>query len=537
MTKMQKPLQRFSQGISVKISHAFQRAALGLLGLSLLALAPVQAQTVEVIRAIHGVSKRVIDMPVELRPRGDRHDEPIFAIPLPFGHRADVKDRVIQSATPGPLVSAPVGINIAGVGNGDYGFAPNAAPPDTNGAIGTTQYVHWVNESFAVFNKTTGALIKGPVNGNSLYTSLGGGCATNNDGDPIALFDKINKRWVLSQFSVSTTPYLQCIAVSQTEDATGAYNVYAYSFSSFNDYPKFGLWPDGYYASYNIFGRVRFTGAKACAYDGAAMRAGLAATTQCFQLSSAYGGLLPTDFDGTSASLPPAGAPNYFVNFGTNKLNLWKFKVDFANPANTTFTGPTALTVAAFSTACSGGTCIPQSGTTQKLDSLADRLMYRFAYRNRAGVQSYLVNHSVTAGSSVGVRWYELRLSGTTFSVFQQATFAPDANYRWMGSIAMDKQGNIGLGYSTSSSTLFPSIRYTGRLVSDALNTLQTEGIIQAGGGSQSGSNLSRWGDYSALTVDPVDDCTFWYTTEYLKATGAFNWSTRIASFKFPGCQ
>jgi hypothetical protein len=215
--------------------------------------------------------------------------------------------------------------------------------------------------------------------------------------------------------------------------------------------------------------------------------------------------------------------------------------VDFATPANSTLTGPTNISVAAFTAACNGGgACIPQPGTSQKLDSLADRLMYRLAYRNFGTHESLVVNHSVAVGGrgqnkSVGVRWYELRNPNGAPAVFQQGTFSPDSTYRWMGSIAMDKVGNMALGYSASSSGLLPSIRYTGRLVTDPLGTMQTENTIKAGAGSQQ-RNLNRWGDYSSMAVDPVDGCTFWYTNEYLKANGTFNWSTQIASFKFPSC-
>ncbi len=230
------------------------------------------------------------------------------------------------------------------------------------------------------------------------------------------------------------------------------------------------------------------------------------------------------------------------MNFGSNSLNLWKFHADFATPGNATLTGPTNIPVAAFSAACGGGACIPQPGTRQKLDSLADRLMYRLAYRNFGATESLVVNHSVKVSGNkraqvVGIRWYELRVSSVGAPVVhQQGTFSPDSTNRWMGSIAMDKVGDMALGYSESSSTVFPSIRYTGRVPTDPLGTMQAENIIKAGGGSQL-SNLSRWGDYSAMTVDPVDDCTFWYTTEYLKSSGTFNWSTWISSFKFPGCQ
>jgi hypothetical protein len=432
-------------------------------------------------------------------------------------------------------------VNFDGLGNGG-GYTPSAAPPDTNGAVGATQYVQWVNEAFAVYNKTTGARVAGPTNGNQLFQALGAThqCAVTNDGDPIVQYDKTNNRWVLTQFAVTngtTKGFFQCIAVSQTSDATGAYNVYAYRQPNFNDYPKFGVWADGYYATYNMFSGNTFVGARLCAYDRSKMLTGAPAAEQCFQLGSSFGGVLPADIDGTTA--PPAGSPEYFVNFGANSLNVWKVHADFVTPASSTLTGPTTLAVAAFSEACGGGTCIPQSGTTQQLDSLGDRLMYRLAYRRFAdGHEAMVVNHSVAPGTgpASGVRWYELRIAGGTPSVFQQGTYAVDANSRWMGSIAMDKVGDIGLAYSVSGSALQPSIRFTSRAPGDAAGTLRAETNIIAGTGSQT-ATLSRWGDYSALTVDPVDDCTFWYTTEYLKTSGTFNWSTRIASFKLAGCQ
>jgi hypothetical protein len=269
------------------------------------------------------------------------------------------------------------------------------------------------------------------------------------------------------------------------------------------------------------------------------MLQGLSATQQCFDTSTAFGGLLPADLDGSR--LPTAGSPNPVVALGSaaNQLAYWKFHVDWTTPANSTFTGPTTLATAAFAEACSGGTCIPQSGTTQRLDSLADRLMYRLAYRKFAdGHQSLVVNHSITAGSSTGVRWYELRLDGAfNPTLFQQGTYAPDASFRWMGSIAQDQSGNMALGFSVSSSTLHPQISFTGRLAADPAGQMtQGEGLITAGAGSQTGQSLSRWGDYSMMAVDPSDDCTFWYTTEYIPSNGAFNWRTRVATFKFPGC-
>jgi hypothetical protein len=229
------------------------------------------------------------------------------------------------------------------------------------------------------------------------------------------------------------------------------------------------------------------------------------------------------------------------LNFGGGHLNLWRFHVDWTTPANTTLTGPIAIPVASFAAACGGGTCVQQPGVSQKLDSLGDRLMYRLAYRNFGDHKSLVVNHSVKVGTTrknpyTGIRWYEIRNPGGTPEVFQQSTFSPDQTFRWMGSAGMDKQGNLAIGYSASSKTVFPSIRYTGRLATDPLNTLQAEATILNGLGSQTGFNLDRWGDYSGLSIDPVDDCTFWYTTEYLRTNGAWNWSTQIASFKFPGC-
>ena len=471
-----------------------------------------------------------------------RREKPLRLLPL--GPSQNQTDPVVQGNV-NPLVATTSGLNFAGVGNGDYGFTPNAAPPDTNASVGAIQVVQWVNESYAVFDKSTGLILPGfPKAGNSVWAGFGGGCETNNDGDPIVQYDKANNRWILTQFSVSTTPYLQCVAVSTTPDATGTYNRYSFSYGNtqFPDYPKLGVWPDGYYISFNIFNNgITFAGSKVCSYDGAAMRNGAAATQVCFQLSSSFGGLLPSDLDGSIA--PPAGSPNFFLNFGSNSLRLWKFHVDFATPGNSTFTGPTTIAVAAFTTACNGGgTCIPQPGTSQKLDSLGDRLMYRLAYRNSLGVESLVVNHSVAVGTNrknriTSVRWYELRSPNGTPTVFQQGTLSTaDGIHRWMGSIAMDKVGDIAVGYSASSSSILPSIRYTGRVPGDPLGQMQTENIIQNGGGSQL-ANLARWGDYSSISLDPVDDCTFWYTTEYLKSSGTFNWSTRIASFKFPTCQ
>ena len=235
--------------------------------------------------------------------------------------------------------------------------------------------------------------------------------------------------------------------------------------------------------------------------------AGATAAAQCFQLGSTYISLLPSDLDGFNP--PPQGSPSYYLSLGTElgSLNLWKFHIDFANPSNSTFTGPTAIAVAAFSVACAGGTCVPQPSTTELLDSLGDRLMYRLAYRNYGSHESLVANHAVSSGSSVGVRWYEIRSPGTTPSVYQQGTYAPDATYRWMGSIAMDSVGDAALGYSAASTSVYPSVIYTGRLLSDALGTLESENSIIGGSGSQTTTN--RWGDYTAMSIHQLTIARF----------------------------
>ncbi|MEO8570084.1 MAG: fibronectin type III domain-containing protein [Chloroflexota bacterium] len=464
------------------------------------------------------------------------------------GSGPNTPDGATQLTSGGPLTAAG-GPGFAGIGNGDYGFSPAYAPPDTVGAVGASQYVQWVNVDLAVFDKS-GTIAPGfPKSGKALWAGFGGACEANNDGDPIVEYDKIANRWILTQFSVATTPYLQCVAVSTTSDATGSYYRYAFSYGStlFNDYPKLSVWPDAYYITFNMFTST-FQGANVCAYDRSSMLTGAPATQQCFQLSSAYGGLLPADLDGST--LPPTGAPNPILNFGANALNLWRFHVDWAAPSSTSLQGPISIPVASFARACNGSNCIPQPGTRQKLDSLGDRLMYRLAYRRFAadGHESLVVNHSVAVGGGLfnsgvsSVRWYELRnASGSTIGsgtpvVYQQGTLGTaDGVHRWMASGAMDQAGDIALGYSAANASVYPSIRYTGRTPSDPLNTMETETVAKAGSGSQL-QNLSRWGDYSAMTVDPVDDCTFWYTTEYLKSSGTWNWSTWITSFRFPNC-
>ncbi len=485
----------------------------------------------------HDVSPPLRDLVPAPTPQSGKKKvkEPKKGPPIPA--QSLTPDPVVQS-TPASAAAPALGLGFEGIGEGFSGpagtFAVDSAPPDPNATVGPNNVVEIVNESFAVFDKS-GNPVYGPVPTNTLWSGFGGGCQSNNDGDATVVYDKLAGRWVFSQFSVSTTPYLQCVAVSTSGDPTGSYYRYAFSYTKFPDYPKLGVWPDAYYVSFNLFKNgVSYAGPEVCAYNRARMLLGQAATQKCFTKGTSYGSLLPADLDGSTA--PPSGSPEYFLSFGTNTLQLWKFHVNWTTPSSSTFTGPTNISVAPFSPACGGGECIPQPDTAQELDSLGDRLMYRLAYRNFGDHQALVVNHSVTAGGSVGVRWYELRNPSGTPTVFQQSTYAPDSANRWMGSIAMDHAGNIALGYSTSSSSLHPGIRYTGRLALDPPGVMtQGEGTLIDGGGSQTGV-LARWGDYTSMSVDPADDCTFWYTGEYLASYGSFNWHTRIGSFSLPGC-
>ncbi|HEX7794498.1 MAG TPA: hypothetical protein VF456_09120, partial [Vicinamibacterales bacterium] len=320
---------------------------------------------------------------------------------------------------------------------------------------------------------------------------VGGACQTQNSGDPIIQYDAVANRWIAAQFTSSVDALgncYECFAISQTPDPGGAYNRYAYAFNAtadgFPDYPKITVWKNAYFASYNMFSSNSFLGPRICAYDRAAMLAGTSAVEECFNPSGPYGSLLPSDLDGGSAFAPPSNT-GYFLDFGTNSLALWRFTPDFVTPANATLTGPFSLPAASFAPACGGGTCIPQPGTSQKLDSLADRLMYRLAYRNFGDHEAMVVNQSVNIGStSTGIRWYEIRNPLTSPSIFQQGTYSPDSTYRWMGSAAMDQKGNIAVGYSASSSSVLPSIRYTGRETTDPLGTLQAEQNVITSGGS-----------------------------------------------------
>jgi hypothetical protein len=457
----------------------------------------------------------------------------------------------ITSSQPDPVAQQPIApllgvstvLNFDGQSANDnrnvLGFA--FVPPDTNGAVGTTQFVQIVNVTFAVYDKRTGALTLGPAAINTVWKGFGGPCEAGNGGDPIVLHDQLAGRWLISQLQFNSTfsSNQQCIAVSTTSDATGSYNRYEFDFgANLPDYPKFGVWPDAYYYSANIFPSGHtFAGAQACAFDRTAMLAGSSAAMICFQNPPSVASLLPSDLDG--GTLPPSASPNFFVEIAdSSDLDLFQFHVDFANPTNSTFTGPSVIPVAPFSEICNRAinlACIPEPPPGEKVDGLGDRLMFRLAYRNFGDHESLVVNHTVAGGPLAGVRWYEIRSPGASPFVFQQGTVVDTNINFWMGSIAMDKAGNIALGFSASSMNLDPSVELVGRIPTDPPGTMEGPTTAVTGTGVQQAS-FHRWGDYSSMALDPKDDCTFWYTQEYYKTTGSFNWATRITAFKFSSC-
>ena len=513
---------------------------------------PARAQRIAAER--HDVSKPLRDIPAiksgahhepsEREMRFERHIHKLHKTP----------DTLVQDYATPTLIPSPA-TSFEGLGNVD-----GVLPPDTNGDVGPNHYVQSVNVSFAVYGKGTPStppvLLYGPAAASTLWTGFGGPCETRNDGDAVVMYDHLADRWVVSQlslpnlfFGIAFAPFYQCIAVSTTPDPTGAYYRYQFPFNKLNDYPKLGVWPDGYYMGINQYAAIslQFAGQGVIAFDRQKMLAGLPATMQYMDLGSVdinLGGMLPADLDGTP---PPAGSPAYFVQvdddawgYSTDRLQLWRFAVNWSDPAASTFTGPSVLSVAPFdSDLCSyARTCIPQPGTAAKVDAMADRLMYRLQYRNFGTHESLVVNHTVDADGTdhAGIRWYEIRDPRTTPTVYQQGTYAPDTNHRWMGSAALDASGNMALGFSVSGTATAPSIRYTGRLATDPPGAMtQGEADIVIGSGSQTHES-GRWGDYSMMAVDPIDGCTFWYTQQYYGATSVQGWQTRVGSFSFPSC-
>lgn len=455
-------------------------------------------------------------------------------IPVEFG-----RDNVVQDfagtnlATPTPILS------FDGVDNRN-----GVLPPDTQGDVGPNHYVQMVNLSFQIWDKS-GTSLFGPANNSVLWNGFGDPWDGSNDGDPIVLYDELADRWLFSQFALPNYPvgpFYILIAITETGDPTGSWYRYGYAFDDMPDYPKFAVWPDGYYMTINQFtsGSLRWAGAGVVVFERDLMLAGNPNASMIFwdfTASDDPWSMLPSDFDGPP---PTVGTPNYLAYFNddswgysTDHLRIFECSVNWSNPTGSTITGPTNLDTSPFSYYFSAN--IPQPGTSRRLDALSSRLLFRLQYRNFGTYQTLVTNHTInvaTSGIRAGVRWYELRNTGSGWSIYQQGTYSPDANHRWMGSIAMDGFGNIALGYSVSSSTVYPSIRYTGRMSSDPLGQMTfMEQTIINGAGSQTG--YSRWGDYSMMSVDPIDDATFWFTSEYIQTTGPAPWRTRIGSFTF----
>ena len=478
--------------------------------------------------------------------RALRSFEPI-ALPVTRAHGIDAPSGGSGSASmPDPITSYE-GLNSAAGGS--------RVPPDPNGDVGPAQYVQAVNSSTSgavvgVYDKPSGRLLAGPYPLGFLWRGTNRECEISGRGDPIVQYDALAQRWVLTQFAFAGTtgPFFQCVAVSLTNDATGEYRIYQFLIHDtiFPDYPKFGVWPDGYYMSVNLFADAsegRPLGQGLIAFDRDSMLAGGTARSIQFFSHPDFFGMLPSDVQGTTP--PPAGAPNYFVHAQENGLDdrllLYEFHSDFDDPSRSDVTGPVVLPAGRVDMAVCGGApdCVPQPDVTQRLDAVAGGiLMYPMAYRNFGSHQSLVLNQTVATGSDgrAGVRWYEIRDPGADATVFQSGTQAPpDGIWRWMGSIAMDRSGNIALGYSVSApAQVYPGIGYAGRLATDPLGSLAQGEQLLAGGGSQAGSH--RWGDYTSMSVDPLDDCTFWYTNEYYESTSQAGWKTRILSFKFPSC-
>ncbi len=493
----------------------------------------------------------------------------IQRLPLPkavnaAGKSAPTDPNVVQTlgASVGLTIPTPVA-SFDGIYN-TFGVLP----PDTNGDIGvdpttgTKYYFQTVNVGFAIWDVTDPAnptQVQAPTANNTIWSGFGGICETHNDGDPIVLFDHLANRWLFSQFALGfPDDFHQCIAISATADPTGSWYRYDYqvSTSKLNDYPHFGVWRDAYYMSANQFdgASLNWAGAGVWAFERDAMLQGLSARMVYFDIGAVtldYGGMLPADLDGPA---PPAGTPGYFIEWddstwlgdSADTLRIWEFVVDWSNPSNSTFGAnanfdPNYMvpTADVDPDMCNfDRNCIPQPGGTP-VDAISDRLMYRLAFRVWGPNDFSMVsNHTVDvdANDHAGIHWFEIGWDGTTWSIFQEGVYAPDGDHRWMGSIAMDQARDIALGFSVSSASTYPSVRYAGRLAGDPLGDLtQGEETFVTGGGSQ-GHSSGRWGDYSMMGVDPTDDCTFWYTQEYYASDSEANWSTRIGAFRFPSC-
>jgi len=423
--------------------------------------------------------------------------------------------------------------NFEGLGN-----LQNKIPPDTEGDIGPDHYLQMINMSFAIFDRV-GNILFGPAANVTVWQNTPTPWANTSNGDPIALYDQAAGRWLISELSFPhhpLGPYYIKIAVSATGDPLGSWYLYGYEYDYFCDYPKFGIWHDGYYLTTNnnewVNSQWDFHAVGLSVFERDSMLAGSPNAQRFFYdfyPNQQYWSMLPADVDGTP---PPEGQPCYLACYkeGTpDKIFIFDVTTDWQNINNSAVQLISTLLPTPFSGSLPNGVSQPQGAPY--LASLSNRLMYRLQYRTFPAYQCLVANHTVNRGDGIaGIRWYEFRDAGSGWEIYQEGTYSPDSEHRWMGSIAMDGYGNMALGYSVASTSVFPSIRYTGRMSGDppGIMTL-AEGVIMNGTGVQLSSS-HRWGDYSAMSVDPLDQCTFWYTQQYYAVTGDKTWQTRIAS-------
>ena len=487
----------------------------------------------------------------------------------------DVSPPLRTLGTIRPPLASPVGMtgggtllgpveSFEGIANEENAGGAQTSPPDANGAVGPHDYVQWVNYSLAVYDKF-GMRELGPIPGSHVWSGFGGPCETLNTGDPVVRYDQRAGRWVLSQLGSDedgSPPYAECFAVSTGPDPLGTY--YRYQFDlpdccGFNDYVKVAVWQNAYYMTDDRYGdgvtlcngtplSGGSLGSGAFAFDRAAMLAGRPATGVEFDLDQSLFGILPSDLDGITDV--PAGTPDVFVRVDDDacgaprdELELWTLSVSFATPQAATFTLANVLPTAPFNLAfCPVRATVAQPDQNPALDLLSGRTLFRVSVRDLGGHESLVALHvDVGPDGRAGLRWYQIQDPARTNGarILQQASyFGPpgDTGTRWAGSVAQDGDGDIALGYSVIGPNLPPSIGYVGHsaTASDA-SDMTDQGLLVTGGGFQTG--MARWGDYSSLTVDPVDDdCTFWYTQEYYPVSAPFDWHTRIGSFRFPGC-
>jgi hypothetical protein len=462
----------------------------------------------------------------------------------------------VEQVEEGTRPAATLVASFEGLGDGFHGPQGTEQarnPSDNSLAVGPNDIVQIVNSRTAIFTKKgrqyneTGRTLFGPVLTNTLFAGFGGPCETLISGDAVARYDQLAKRWliVLPIFrkpeGQPNAPYAMCYAVSAGPDPMGSWYRYQFNRPLFPDYPRPAIWSNGYYLPASTGDTV--IQKQLCAADRGKMLRGEAADEQC-EIVNGVNFLNAADIDGRRQPPPnmpeivmAAGGTQLRGNLEDNDIYAWRYRVDWADPAKTSLTGPQKIAVAPYHYLCTGqlSRCVPQPGTDVRLDSQGDKLMQRLAYRNFGSYQAVVATHSVDTRAGGGVRWYQFRLNANgTPRLYQQGTYAPDGGYRWMGSIAMDRRGDIGVGFSYGSATNYVGQRFAARLAGDPKGEMTLHEAVLARGQAAQTDTL-RWEDYTTLDIDPSDGCTFWYVGDYLKR-GAPNYSTRIGGFRLPRC-